>query len=149
MCTTEGELPWMLRCEQPPAVLRYPGTVPDTLFASHSTGQCWHTGQGASNGLQHHFFNLISPLPCYSLKLKSIIFLRDFSPNLEMSRMLHCFTAPCHPVRRKDHRHLHAVLKTAISVEKWCLKSVNQVWTGVQWAGEGIAALMCLEMWCW
>lgn len=79
MCITEGELPWMLRCEQPPAGLGCPGTVPDMLFSSHSTGQCWYTGQGASNGLQHHFFNLISPLPCCTLKWKSIIFLRDFS----------------------------------------------------------------------
>lgn len=69
----------MFRCEQPPAGLGCPGTVPEGLFYSHSTGQCWHTGQGASNGLQHHFFNLISPLPCYSLKWKLTIFLRDFS----------------------------------------------------------------------
>lgn len=56
-----------------------PKDCPLVLFASHSTGQCWHVGQRASNGQQRNMVNLIAPLPHYSLKLRSIIFLGIFS----------------------------------------------------------------------
>lgn len=124
-----------------PAVLRCPGTVPDTLFASHSSA--------GTQGKQWTAASFLQPDLTLTLLLSERNihnFPRGF---FSKSRNEHRSSAPYQPVRRKDQRHLHAVFKTAISVEQWCLKSVNQVLTELQWAGERIAAPMCLEMWCW
>lgn len=100
------------------------------LFFSHH----WPVLVHRAGGKQWTAASFLQPdltLTLLHSKMKIDNFPQGFFPSLEMSRrMLHCCTAPYQPVRRKDRRHLHAVFKTAISVEQWCLKSVNQVWTG-------------------
>lgn len=84
-----------------PSSAGVPRDCPWHLFASHSAGVL-DTGQGASNGLQPHCLNLISPLACSSLKWK-LIFPSGVFPKSRNEQnntaSLHCSMPACEKKR--------------------------------------------------
>lgn len=121
------------------------------LFTPHSANQGWHTGQRTSKGQQpdHSLILLHS-------EINTENFPQGYFPNLDLKRSIQYHTtAPYYPVHHGivraavlDGSNLHAVFKTDTSVEWWCFKSVNQVWTVVQEAAEENSEVIWEEMWC-